>query len=120
MKKLIFKIWNYFAPSWEGDDGKASSRKLTLLAITSIFLPFTFFVHDEITLKVYGILFSGVLISIFNLTWSKYATLIKFTLPALGKSPDNSPPNEELPKEFVQDVIAKNTGMSEPEKAEAE
>ena len=100
----MLKLWNYFKDSWEGNDGKASSKKLTLLAITATFLIYTWFVQSEIHFKVFAVLGLGVAISILNLTFSNLITLIKFTLPAMGKDEANQP-NTELPDEMVKDII---------------
>lgn len=103
------KIWNYFRDSWEDDSGKASSKKLTLLAITINFLIFTWFVRDTVTRDVFIILGFGVAVSIFNITFSNLMTLIKFTLPAMGKSIDNEPRDEEMSQADVKDIIEKHT-----------
>ena len=79
---LLRKAWDYLKPSWEGVDGKASSKKLSLLAITVTMLSYTWHVESEVHLRVFlihAILFA-ILLGI--MTWSNLATLFKYVLPS--------------------------------------
>lgn len=106
MKKFIINIWNYFKESWEGKDGKASSKKLSMLAFVITMLIYCWRVETMIHLYVFwtfAVLFA-VLIGIMS--WTNLATLIKFTLPALGKK---DPPVQEADPELVEKVIDEKT-----------
>ena len=87
--KCIRKIWNYFKGSWEGSDGKASSKKLTLLAFTIQMLVYAWFVQTEVHFKVFITFAVLVAILLGIATWANIATLTKFLLPKLRLEKDD-------------------------------
>lgn len=89
------KIWNYFKDSWEGTDGKASSKKLSMLAFVITMLVYAWHVETMIHLYVFwtfAVLFA-ILIGIMS--WTNLMTLLKFTLP-LTKNKSHNENQQEI------------------------
>lgn len=114
MKKLkltLLKIWDYFRNSWEGTDGKLSYRRVSQYIFLGCMTKMAFGVGVHGVWSFYTFLTFSILYTLVAtiMTVEQIMTLLKFTLPALGKSPDNEPKNEEMPQEFVKDVIEQKT-----------
>lgn len=105
-KSFLLRVWDYFRNSWEGDDGKASSKKLSMLSFGIQMNIYAWFVNTQIQLYVFWT-FAGLFSILIGIaSWQQITTLIKFTLPALGKK---DPPNEEAPMDMVKEVIDDKT-----------
>lgn len=97
------KMWNYFKDSWEGTDGKASSKKLSMLAFVITMLVYAWHVETLIHLYVFwtfAVLFA-ILIGIMS--WTNLMALLKFTLPlAKDKARDENQQKDNRPEQDDQ------------------
>lgn len=86
MKNFLIRAWNYFKNSWEGDDGKASWKRISQYVFVVSMIGAGRRVHDQwsfytfLTFAVIYVLVAAIM------TWQQVISLLRFTLPQLGKT----------------------------------